>query len=98
MLVFGVVVAVVGVVLFHGALRMTLRANPGKRMPFYRNADINPVGSVAMRGIGAGLVVLGAALLGTGAWYWALVVVLAGPVVALVVIALHNRHVVGKGA
>ncbi|MDA4892705.1 MULTISPECIES: hypothetical protein [Microbacterium] len=93
MIVFGGFAAVVGVVLFHMALGMTLRANPTARVPFYRNAAIIPNGSVAMRAVGAGLVVLGSVLLGTSAWYWPFVVVLAGPVAALIVIALHNRRV-----
>lgn len=65
MILFGGVAALVGVVLFHVALRMTLRANPKTRIPFNRNAAIIPGGSVAMRVIGAGLIVLGAVLLST---------------------------------
>ncbi|MEJ1086889.1 hypothetical protein WDU99_01005 [Microbacterium sp. Mu-80] len=93
MLMFGWIAAVAGVVLFHVALTMTMRANPAARMPFYRNAEIIPVGSVGMRAGGAGLTVLGAALLGTVDWYWPFVVVLAGPIATLVVIAVHNRRV-----
>ncbi|MCE7481059.1 hypothetical protein LZG07_03820 [Microbacterium profundi] len=82
--------------LFHVALGMTLRANPASRVPFYRNAAIIPGGSVAMRVIGAGLIVLGVVLLSTSAWYWPFIVVLAGPVAALTVITIHNRKVTNQ--
>lgn len=93
MLMFGSVAAVVGVVLFHVALARTLRANPATRLPFWRNAGVIPAGSIAMRATGAGLAILGAVLLSTHAWYWPFLVVLAGPVVALAAITLHNRRV-----
>lgn len=91
MLMFGWLTATVGILLFHVGLTMTLRANQTTRVPFYRNAEIVPSGSVAMRAIGAGLIVLGAVLLSTHAWYWPLAIVLAGPSAALAVIALHNK-------
>src|SRR5690606_26500083 len=98
MILFSGLAAIVGVVLFHLALGMTLRANPTTRIPFHRNAEIIPGGSVAMRAIGAGLIVLGAALLGTNAWYWPFIVVLVGPVAALAVILLHNWKVANQAA
>ncbi|MGL3150032.1 hypothetical protein ACSS7Z_06675 [Microbacterium sp. A82] len=98
MILFGGVAAIVGVVLFHVALGMTLRANPVTRIPFHRNAVAIPSGSVALRALGAGLIVLGAVLLGTIAWYWPFIVVLAGPVAALIVITLHNRKVANRSA
>lgn len=96
MILFGGLVAVVGVVLFHMALGMTLRANPATRIPFNRNAASIPGGSVVMRGIGAGLIVLGAVLLSTSAWYWPFIVVLAGPVPAVAIVTFHNRKVAGR--
>jgi len=96
MLVFGWFSATVGVALFHLALSLTLHANPAARIPFYRNAEVVPSGTVMMRAGGAGLIVLGAALLGTFAWYWPFVVVLAGPIAALAVILLHNKKVTAR--
>lgn len=96
MILLGGLAAVVGVVLFHVALGMTLRANPATRIPFYRNAAITSRGSAVMRAIGAGLIVLGAVLLSTSAWYWPFIVVLAGPVTALAAITFHNRKVAGR--
>lgn len=93
MLTVGWLAAAVGIILFHVALTMTLRANPTTRLPFYRSAEIVPPGSVRLRAIGAGLIVLGAALISTSAWYWPFVVVLAGPIAALTVITFHNRRI-----
>lgn len=90
MIVFGGFAAVIGVVLFHTALGRTLRANPANRVPFYRSPQIVPAGTIPMRATGAGLIVLGAGLLGTSAWYWALVIVLVSPVVALAVMTVHT--------
>lgn len=96
MIVFGGLAAMVGVALFHVALGMTLRANPATRIPFNRNAAIIPGGSVVIRVIGAGLIVLGAVLLSTSAWYWPFIVVLTGPVPAVAVVTFHNRKVAGR--
>lgn len=79
--------------LFHTALIITVRANRRSRVPFWRNAEKIPAGTVAMRVIGAGFIVLGIVLLGVNAWWVPFAIVLAGPVVALMVIAIHNRSV-----
>ena len=44
------------------------------------------------------LLVLGAVLLSTSAWYWPFIVVLAGPVAALIVITIHNRKTANQSA
>jgi len=93
MFVFGVLAAVTGVVVFHLALASTMRANAGIRIPFFRNADVIPRGSVALRAIGAGLIVFGAVMLGLTAWYLPFVVILVGPVAAFVAIVVHNAAV-----
>ena len=93
MFVVGVVAAVAGIVVFHTALSRTIRANERTPIPFGRRPRTSPRGSTAMRGIGAGLIVLGAALVGTEGWHWALMVVVAGPVAAVAVLALHNRRI-----
>lgn len=93
MIVFGWLAAVAGGILFHTALASTLRANPDVRIPFARNAQVVPAGSVTMRAVGAGLLVFAAVALSTAGWYVPLVIVVAGPIVALAVIGLHNRRV-----
>lgn len=93
MFVVGLVAAVLGTVLFHVALGKTLRANATDQIPMGRRPKASPQGSVQMRATGAGLIVLGAVLMSTAGWHWTVMVVLAGPVAALVVIALHNRRV-----
>jgi hypothetical protein len=101
MITLGWSAAILGVALFHVALIITVRANPDTRIPFNRNAEITPTGSVALRVCGAGLIVLGtvllgAALLGTDAWYWPFAVVLAGPIVATTVATFHNKKVAAR--
>ncbi|MEV7692175.1 hypothetical protein AB0N73_02470 [Microbacterium sp. NPDC089189] len=92
----GWLVAAAGIVLFHAALTITLRANATTRLPFYRNAEIVPPGSVVLRSVGAGLIVLGAVLLSTEALYWPFVIILAGPIAALAVITWHNRKIAAR--
>lgn len=97
MFAVGIVAAVMGIVLFHAALGKTLRANAEVRIPFGRRPEHAPRGSIAMRAFGAGLIVLGAVLVSTAGWHWTLMVVLAGPAAALIVLALHNRRVRHSG-
>nr|WP_201468737.1 hypothetical protein [Microbacterium hydrocarbonoxydans] len=92
MFVVGVITAVAGIVLFHTALGYTIKANPTARLPFGRRPPISPRGTVEMRALAAGLIVLGAVLVGTSGWQWTAMVVAAGPIAALSVIALHNRR------
>lgn len=92
-MVAGLIAGAVGVVLFYTALMMTLRANSARQVPFWRNAEVIPSGSTAMRAVGAGLLVFAIVALGTVTWYWAFVIVLLGPVGAAVVIGVHNRRV-----
>jgi hypothetical protein len=92
MFLIGVAAAVMGIVLFQVALGRTIRANARSRIPFGRSPRISPRGAVAMRAIGAGLIVLGAVLVSTAGWQWPLMVMLAGPVAALAVLSLHNRR------
>lgn len=94
MFALGLVVAATGVALFLSALAMTMRANASRPIPFARRPSVSPRGTVAMRGTGAGLIVIGAGLLSAQAWYWPLACVLAGPGVALVMIIVHNRNIV----
>ena len=90
MFVFGVVAAVTGVIAFHLALASTVRANAGIRIPFFRRPEIVPHGSIALRAAGAGLLVFGAVMLSTTAWYLPFLVILVGPVAASVAIVVHN--------
>lgn len=93
MFVVGVIAAVLGIVLFHIALRKTLRENTTEKIPMGRRPKVSPRGSVLMRALGAGLVVFGAVMTSAGGWYWTAMIVLAAPVAALVTIGLHNRRV-----
>ncbi|KQR39483.1 hypothetical protein [Microbacterium sp. Leaf159] len=93
MFIAGIASAVIGIVLFHMALGRTLRANAGVRIPFGGRPREIPHGSIQMRAIAAGLIVLGGVLVSTEGWHWTLMVVAAGPVAAMIVLSLHNRRV-----
>ena len=97
MTVFGGLTALLGMLLFQRALGMTLRANPSTKIPYWRNAQVRPLGSTSLRALGAALLVMGAVLLGTTGWYWPFLLVLAGPGAALLSIATHNRRVARNG-
>lgn len=88
---FGWVAAIAGNVLFIASLVLTVRANPGRRIPFNRNPPVVPPGSIAMRSIGAGLLVFGAVGLSSMFDYWSVLIVFVGVLAAMVVIPIHNR-------
>ncbi|WP_431074388.1 hypothetical protein [Microbacterium phyllosphaerae] len=93
MFVAGIASAVIGIVLFHVALGRTLRANAGVRIPFGARPRETPPGSVQMRALAAGLIVLGAVFVSTEGWHWTVMVIAAGPVAAMIVLTLHNCRV-----
>lgn len=93
MFVAGVVAAVLGIVLFHVALSRTLRANAADRIPVGGRTKTIPRGSIAMRAAGAGLIILGAGLMSVEGVLWAVMVVLVGPVAAIIAVILHNQRV-----
>lgn len=91
--VFGIAIALAGVILFLAALLATIRANHDAPIPYWTRPASEGRHSLPMRALGAGLTIFGAALIAQSAGWWALFVVLAGPGVALVVIGLHNARV-----
>lgn len=93
MIVFGILIALAGIGLFVAALSMTIRANTDSPIPLWRSPAITPPGSITMRAIGSGLIIIGAAALSTSGWWWMALVVIAGPIIALVVIPVHNSRV-----
>jgi len=93
MILFSAIGAAAGLVLFHAALTMTLRANRTSRIPYARNPPIVPIRSMALRIVGVALLVFGTVMLGTASLLWVLAVVIAGPIVTLVIIMIHNRRV-----
>lgn len=90
---FGWIAAIAGNVLFIGSLVLTVRANPGRRIPFSRNPPVIPPGSIAMRSVGAGLLVFGAVGLSSMFGYWSVLIAFVGVVAAMVVIPIHNSSV-----
>lgn len=96
--VFGWIAAVVGAVgavgamLFIASLIRTIRANPDTRIPFNRNPPVTPAGSIAMRSIGAGLLVFGGVALTNAHGTWSMIVVVGVVLVTLAVITVHNHR------
>ena len=92
----GAVVGAVGAVLFIASLIRTIRANPDTRIPFNRNPAVIPAGSIAMRSIGAGLLVFGGAALTNTLGIWSVIVVVGVVLVTLAVITVHNHRLTVK--
>lgn len=90
---FGALLSLAGAILFLTALAMTLRANATTAIPFWHSPVTTPVGSVAMRSLGVGFLVFGAALLIADVGWWPVVIVLVIPGATLLAIALHNRRI-----
>lgn len=93
MTAIGGVIALFGMLLFHRALGITLRANPKTQIPFWRKAAVHPVDATVLRAVGTVLLVVGALLLSTTGWYWPFLVALIGPGAALLAVTAHNRQV-----
>lgn len=89
----GIATALAGAVLFLVALRVTIHANQDTPIPYWRRPASEPRGAVPMRALGAGLTVFGAALIAQGSGWWALVIVLLGPGVAVIAVVIHNARV-----
>ncbi|WP_283498549.1 hypothetical protein [Cryobacterium sp. PH29-G1] len=93
--VFGWIAAVVGAVgavLFIASLIRTIRANPDTRIPFSRNPPVTPAGFIAMRSIGAGLLVFGGVALTNAHGTWSMIVVVGVVLVTLAVNTVHNHR------
>ncbi len=91
---FGWVAVAVGAALLIVSFARMVRANPDRRIPYFRNAEIIPSGATAMRSIGAGVLVIGSAALAPTLGYWVTPIVFALPLIVMpVTIALHNRKV-----
>jgi hypothetical protein len=90
--VLGWITASIGAALFIASLIRTIRANPETRVPFYRNPPIIPAGSIAMRSIGAGLLIFGCLALTGTLDMWSMVLLVGVLLVTLTVITIHNRR------
>lgn len=96
MVEFGWVSAAVGLTFFMSALWMTFRANPGTRIPFYRNPETVPAGATTMRFVGGALLIFAAVALSATIGAWAVAVALVGPVIALFAITIHSQQLVAN--
>ena len=89
---FGWIAAVAGAVLFATSLIRTIRANPDARIPFNRNPPTIPAGSIAMRSIGAGLLVFGVVALTNSFGTWSMLLTVGVALFALAAITVHNHR------
>ncbi len=90
---FGWIAVTVGMALFIMPFVRMVRANPGTRIPYFRSPEVNPSATIAMRSIGVGVLVIGAAALALALGYWAALIVFALPLIVMpAAIAVHNRR------
>ena len=90
--VFGWITIVAGAGLFIASLINTIRANPDVRIPFHRNPPTIPAGSIAMRSIGAGLLVFGLIALTDSFGTWSMLFIVGVALFALAAITVHNHR------
>jgi hypothetical protein len=91
--ILGWVALGVGAALLVWSLWATLRANSDRTVPYNRDTEVVPRGSILSRAIGAGMFVLSAVLLSTQHGPWIVVLPLAVAVAGFLAIAHHNRRV-----
>ena len=93
----GWTLAVVGAALYVAALVRAVRANPTTTIPYVGPPRVAPPGTIALRLGGTGMLVLGAVLLVPVIGTAAILLVVAGPLLAAGVTSLHNARVSAKG-
>lgn len=90
---FGWIAVAVGMGLFILSFARMVRANLDRRIPYFRNVEVNPRARFAMRSIGAGVLVIGAAALAPTLGYWVAPIVFALPLIVMrATIAVHNHR------
>ncbi len=89
---FGWIAVALGMVLFIVSFALMVRANPDARIPYLRNPEVNPSGTIVMRSICVGLLVIGAAALTSTLGYWAPIVIALPLIVMPATTAVHNRR------
>lgn len=83
-----------GAAAFLTSVQLAGRANPDGRLPYLGRPAVLPRWSVALRVIGAAMVVFAALLLAPKAGYWSVAIVVVALLPGLVMIPVHN-HAVG---
>lgn len=94
--VLGWTLVAVGAALYVTALVRTLRANPSTTLPYFGPPPIVPAGAIAMRLGGTALLIVGAVVLVPFIGLPAILVVVAGPLVAAGATSLHNARVASR--
>ena len=89
---FGWIAVTLGMVLFIVSFVQMVRPNPDARIPYFRNPEFNPSGTIAARSISVGLLVIGVAALASTLGYWAPIVIALPLIVMPATIAVHNHR------
>lgn len=89
----GWLIMFVGVALVTLSVAVLIRANAATRVSLWGRTVLTPGRSLALRACGAGMLVLGAALLGPTMSYWAAALVLASFLPGGLLIMRHNRKI-----
>lgn len=74
------------------SMRMLLDANPDRLIPYFGNPERTPGWSIALRSVGAGLVVFGAGTLALDLGGWSVAIVLVGMLPPIIWMYRHNRR------
>ncbi|WP_308798981.1 hypothetical protein [Agromyces silvae] len=74
------------------SMRMLLDANPDRFIPYFGNPERLPRWSLALRAIGAGLVVYGVGTLAADIGMWSVAIVLLATLPPVVWMHRHNRR------
>lgn len=94
MLVFGWIALAAGSALFAFAFLRMIRANRETHIPYFRNPPVNPSGTITMRSVGMGLLIIGAAALVSTVGFWVVLHAAGFPLILTFAgIEAHNRWV-----
>ncbi|MFC9559970.1 hypothetical protein [Agromyces sp. NPDC056965] len=88
----GWVVVLAGAAMTTWSTQLLVRANPGRRIPYLVSPEQTPRRSILLRAGGAGVLVLGAALLAPLIDVLGVALIVCGFLPSLVWIAIHNRR------
>lgn len=85
-----------GAAAFLASAQLVGHANPEQRVPYFGRAAVVPAGAIALRALGAGLVVLAAGMLAPAVGYWSVAIVAVALLPGIVAIPVHNRAVAAR--
>lgn len=97
MATIGLVAFAAGVMFGCVSVVLLLRANPATPMRWWVNPPNRPWYAIALRAVGAGLMVFGATSFPPSTGYWSVLFVLVGFAIPLPLYIRHNQRLAGRG-